>query len=283
MPARKKIVDETVSVEKKAQRAPRKRMVKQSIAKTEESVQPQQEPVISIVIPAYNEVDRMVGTLVDAHRYFEGLGEPYEIIVVDDGSRDRTPEVAERLAVDIPAIRVVRMEGNSGKGAAVKRGMQEARGALRLFADADGSTPWHEFEKLARAIGAGAHVAIASRSLPESVIEPRQPRLRQLLGVGSRLIVQVTNVPGIKDTQCGFKLFTAPAAEAIFPQLTTNRWGFDIEALVVARLQNLPIHEIGVVWRDREGSSVKPSAYLQTLLENLRIRYNVFKGAYPKR
>jgi dolichyl-phosphate beta-glucosyltransferase len=104
-----------------------------------------------------------------------------------------------------------------------------------------------------------------------------------MLGRLSNLFIQATNLPGVRDTQCGFKLFTAPAAEAIFPLLTQLRWGFDIETLVLARRLGFPIAEIGVYWQDRADSRLRPNAYLQTLLEDLRIRYNALTGAYPKR
>lgn len=241
------------------------------------------EPVISIVIPAYNEAERIVPTLVEAHGYFSRFGEPYEIIVADDGSTDRTADIVERLAIDMPQLRLLRAERNQGKGAAVTRGMLAARGAVRLFADADGATPFSEFEKLADGIAAGADIAIASRAMPESVLEPAQPAIRRFLGLGSRMVIQATNLPGIRDSQCGFKLFTAPAVELTFPHVTTARWGTDIEILVLAGRQGLKVAEVGVLWRDREGTTLRHGAYLQSLVEALRIRYNALTGAYPKR
>jgi glycosyltransferase involved in cell wall biosynthesis len=241
---------------------------------------------ISVVIPAYNEAERIAPTLVEAHAFFSGRNDAYEIVVVDDGSTDRTAEIVERMALDMPQLRLVRMDKNSGKGAAVARGMVASKGVVRLFADADGSTPFDEFPKLEAAIAAGASVAFGSRALPDSVLHPPQPKLRTVLGRGSNLIIQMTNLPGVKDSQCGFKAFTAEAAEAIFPHLKMHRWGFDIEILVMARRLGLKSTEVAVYWRDRAGSKLgllKPKAYLQTLWEDLRIRYNALTGAYPKK
>lgn len=238
---------------------------------------------ISVIIPAYNEAERIAPTLVEAHAFFTKFGEPFEIIVSDDGSTDRTAEIVERMSADVRELRLLRAEANGGKGAAVSRGMIEATGQVRLFADADGSTPFDQFEKLADALASGAQVAIGSRAMPDSILDPPQPKFRQIMGWGSRLVIQLTNLPGIHDTQCGFKAFTGQAADAIFPHITANHWGFDIETLVIARGLGLEIKEIGVVWRDRAGTTLKPSAYLQTLWEDLRIRYNALTGAYPKR
>lgn len=243
-------------------------------------------PAVSVVIPAYNEAERIAPTLVEAHAYFGSLGVPFEVLVVDDGSSDRTPEIVERMGNDFRQLRLVRMEKNGGKGAAVACGMLEAKGAVRLFADADGSTPFAEYEKLAAALAAGADVAFGSRALKESVVEPKQPLIRRVLGKGSNLVVQATNLPGVRDSQCGFKAFTADAAEAVFPHLTQYRWGFDIEALVLARRLRLRIAEVAIRWQDRAGSNLglfRPGAYLQTFGEDLRIRYNALTGAYPKR
>ncbi len=311
MPGRKKVLDEQIAdpaIEKpkpprkrpakaatsEAAAAPKKRATRKKAAVpvtvAEERPAPPgdsvflgMQPEVSVIIPAYNEAERIAPVLVAAHAYFLTRSEPFEVLVVDDGSTDRTAEIVERMMRDFPQLRLVRQEPNAGKGSAVARGMQEARGAIRLFADADGATPFEEFGKLAAALQEGADIAFASRALPGSVMRPPQPLPRRLLGRLGNLFIQATNLPGIHDTQCGFKAFTAHAAEAVFPHLRTRRWGFDIEALVLARRLGLKIKEIPVVWHDRPGSTVGARAYLQTLGENLRIRYNSIIGAYPKR
>lgn len=278
----------------KAAAAPKKRIARKKVAvpvvvseaptvPDEKSVFLSATPHVSVIIPAYNEAERIAPVLVAAHAYFLTRAEPFEVIVVDDGSTDRTAEIVERMGADFPQLRLVRQEPNAGKGSAVVRGMQEARGAIRLFADADGATPFEEYAKLAEAIQDGADVAFASRALPESVMQPPQPLPRRVLGRLGNLVIQATNLPGIHDTQCGFKAFTAKAAEAVFPHLKTHRWGFDIEALVIARRLGLKLKEIPVIWHDRAGSTLGSRAYLQTLGEDLRIRYNSIMGAYPKR
>lgn len=242
-----------------------------------------EKPQVSVVIPAYNEAERIAPTLVEAHAYFASRSQPFEVLVVDDGSADRTPEIVERMSLDFPQLRLVRMDRNGGKGAAVARGMLEARGGVRLFADADGATPFAEYAKLEEAIREGADIAIASRAMKGSVLEPPQPLHRRMMGKVGNVVIQATNLPGIKDSQCGFKAFTAEAAESVFPRLTQHRWGFDIEALVIAKRLKLKIAEIPVFWRDQAGSKVGSGAHLQTLWEDLRIRYNAITGAYPKR
>lgn len=303
MPAKKKVAEDA-PIEQPAEKPAAKKVVRKPRAKkvappligdpvivTEEVQQASRPdavyldgtPRVSVIIPAYNEAERIAPTLVEAHAYFGSRNEPFEVLVVDDGSSDRTPEIVERMSEDFHQLRLVRMDRNSGKGAAVARGMLEAKGAIRLFADADGATPFSEFSKLEEAISAGADIAFASRALADSVLDPPQGISRRMLGKMGNLVIQATNLPGIHDSQCGFKAFTAPAAEAVFPLLTQTRWAFDIEALVIAKRLGLKLKEVAVAWRDQEGSTVTGAAHLQTLWQDLRIRYNAITGAYPKR
>ena len=215
-----------------------------------------QVPELSIVIPAYNEETRLPGCLQAVRSHMSARKGPYEVIVVDDGSRDSTPRLLETIVGGWPELRVLRLAANRGKGAAVREGMLRAAGRLRLFSDADLSTPLEEMAKLRAAIEGGAEVAIASRVVEGAVITEHQPRHREALGRTYNLLLRTLVLPGLHDTQCGFKMFTARAAEICFSHLRAERFGFDAEVLWRARANSLPIAEVPVVWRNDSGTRV---------------------------
>lgn len=239
-----------------------------------------EQPYLSVIIPVYNEARRLPTTLLDVDRWLATGGFAYEIIVVDDGSHDATADVAEKMQSAVQHLHVLRNEKNRGKGAAVRQGMLEARGAVRLFTDADNATSMDEFPKLQKYLNEGFDVVFASRAVPKSILEPPQPFVRRTMGKLANLIIQVMNLPGVHDTQCGFKAFTAPAATTIFNEAKIDRFGFDVEALVLARTKRYRMQEVGVRWVDKAGGTVTPLAYLQVFWENLRIRWWLLRGAY---
>jgi len=212
--------------------------------------------MISVVVPAYNESLRLLPTLAGMRRYLDSSGEDYEVLVVDDGSQDGTAEVADAAAADWPQLGVIRCPENRGKGAAVRAGMLAARGDLRLFSDADLSTPMAELALLRDQLDSGHGVAIASRALPGTTIEVRQNRRRESMGRIYNRFLRLLVLPGIHDSQCGFKLFTAEAATTVFGPLRTQRFGFDAEILVRARRAGIGIAEVPVRWRHVEESRV---------------------------
>ena len=212
--------------------------------------------MLSVVIPAYNEADRILPTLARMREYLDACGKPYELIVVDDGSDDVTQTVVAALEPDWPQLRVIRLPLNTGKGAAVRAGMLAARGDLRLFSDADLSTPVEELERLGEWIGGNCQVAIASRGMDRSLIERHQAWRREIMGKTYNRILRVVALPGMHDTQCGFKLFTAEAAVACFEPLRTLRFGFDAEVLLRARHRGWEVAEVPVRWRHVEASRV---------------------------
>lgn len=215
-------------------------------------------PELSIIIPAYNEAERIGPTLERVLAYLAEKLPESEVLVVDDGSKDRTCEVVEAIARDAPRLRLLRQPRNRGKGAAVRRGALEAKGAHVLFCDADLATPIEEVEKLMPFVREGYDVVIGSRALDASDIRARQPRLRETMGKTFNVIVQMLAMRGIRDTQCGFKLFTRKAADRLFPLQTIDGFAFDVELLVLAQKLGLRVREVPVVWFHVEASKVSP-------------------------
>jgi dolichyl-phosphate beta-glucosyltransferase len=213
-------------------------------------------PRWSVVIPAFNEVPRLPRYLDEIVAYFEGRGEPYEVIVVDDGSTDGTAAVVEGRARQFPAVRVLRLEHNSGKGAAVRAGMLAARGEYRLFADADGATPIAELKRLEPALAAGADVAIGSRVLVDPAVSVATRPYRVTAGRAFNWLVARLGLRSVADSQCGFKAFTGAAAKRLFGQLRTRGFGFDVELLLKAQAVGYRIVEVPVNWADQAGSKV---------------------------
>jgi len=211
-------------------------------------------PRWSVIIPAFNEADRLPPFLEKVVQYFEGRDEPYEVIVVDDGSTDGTAERIE--ARNLTQVRVLRLPSNQGKGGAVRAGMLAARGAYRLFADADGATPIEELKRLEPVLVAGADVVIGSRVLVDPSVLVTTRRHRVAAGRLFNWLVARTGLRGIADSQCGFKAFTAPAAARLFEALSTEGFGFDVELLLRARAAGCRIVEVPVNWTDQAGSKV---------------------------
>jgi len=232
---------------------------------------------LSMVIPAYNEARRLPPTLSRLRDYLDAGADSYEVLVVDDGSDDDTVAVAQAVAREWPQLEVLALPHNQGKGAAVREGMLHARGALRAFSDADLSTPIEELPRLRSHLGGACHVAIASRDAPGSDIQVHQPRWREFMGRTYNRILRLLVLPGIRDTQCGFKLFTSEAAEACFAPLETFRFGFDAEVLVRAHRRGWEIAEVPVRWRHVEESRVGGIGdALRMLYDLVRLRFTRF-------
>lgn len=233
---------------------------------------PSNLPALSIIVPAFNEAERLERTLDATARYLDARGDTYEIVVVDDGSVDDTTGVARRWAGERPHIRILRYETNQGKGYAVRYGVLRAEGQRVLFMDADLATPIEEITDLEAALAAGADVAIGSRPLRESCLEVRQPWCRETAGRAFNTVVQVVATPGIHDTQCGFKLFTRDAAQEVFSRCVVPGFSFDVEALFLARRLGLTVTEVPVRWAHQEGGAAFATrgAYLRNGLRMLR-------------
>jgi len=205
--------------------------------------------MLSVVVPCYNEQDRLPATVDAIKRYMSERGLEYELILSDDGSRDATPAVIDKAAQGAPAVRSVRLPQNRGKGRALAEGVAVSRGERVLVTDADLSTPIEELPKLEARLDAGAGVAIGSRSIKGSQVLVSQPVYRVLMGKTFNLIVQALLLPGLWDTQCGFKLFRGDLAREVFAELKTDGFGYDPEVLYLAKHRGERIAEVPVVWR----------------------------------
>jgi dolichyl-phosphate beta-glucosyltransferase len=214
-------------------------------------------PRWSVVIPAFNEERRLPRYLGEVVTYFDGRNEPYEVLVSDDGSTDGTAEAVAAIVRMHPTVCVLRQERNEGKGAAVRRGMLAARGQYRLFADADGATPIVELKRLEAALASGADVAIGSRARTDSSVSVVARPHRVAAGRVFSWIVRRLVVPGVIDSQCGFKAFTEAAATDLFGKLRTRGFGFDVELLLLAQAAGYQVAEVPVNWTDQPGSKVR--------------------------
>jgi dolichyl-phosphate beta-glucosyltransferase len=213
-------------------------------------------PHLSIVVPAYNEEDRILPSLERLAEYYGGQEYEWDVAVVSDGSKDHTNELVENFAATHPKFKLIAYSPNHGKGFAVRKGILEAPGEWILFCDADLATPQEETEKLLAHMQDGADVAIGSRPLSESKLEVRQPWFREFLGRCFNKAVQLLAIKGIDDTQCGFKMFTRKAAQDIFSRCKLDGFSFDFEALMIARDLGYRIDEVPIRWSHQEGSKV---------------------------
>lgn len=238
---------------------------------------------LSIVIPSFNEELRLPPTLESIAAFLPTLGMPTEILVVDDGSQDRTAAVAESFREKLPLLRVISNGVNRGKGYSVRHGMLEARGRLVLFTDADLSAPIEEAPKLLQALDK-YDVAIGSRALDRRLITVHESRFREFAGIVFNKIVRtVLRLPFV-DTQCGFKAFRREPCRIIFEQQRIERFGFDPELLYLARHHGLHTVEIPVRWAHSPATKVnmlRDSVLM--FLDIFTIRWNALRGRYPKR
>lgn len=230
---------------------------------------------LSVIIPAYNEGERIKKTILSVKEYLNKQDYDFEIIVISDGSKDKTAEAARQ-----EGVRVINNKINQGKGAVVKQGMLAAQGDYRLFMDADNSTKIDNLDKFWKYFKQGYDVVIASIGLKESKILEKTGWHRRMLGKFAKYLVQIIMFWRIKDSQRGFKCFTAKAAEKIFSKQTIMRWGFDIEILALAKLFNFKIKEVPIIWQNIGKSEVNLKSYFKTLLELVKIKWNLIMHQY---
>jgi dolichyl-phosphate beta-glucosyltransferase len=235
---------------------------------------------LSIIIPAHDEAERIPKTLLVMDAYLSTVNYPYEIIIVNDGSSDNTAEIVKNLSKLIKNLVLVSIDAHRGKGNTVREGMLRAKGDIRLFTDADNSTSIDQFTAMIPFFREGYDVVIGSRTVAGAKLEPPEPLYRQLIGKTLNLFVQALILPGIWDTQCGFKAYTGAAAEKIFTVSRISTWGFDVETLALAKKFGYKTKEIPVRWVNDTRSKVKFSGGLQFLRDILKIRWWLWTGAY---
>lgn len=239
---------------------------------------------LSLILPAYNEEKRLPRTFkllkeaIDASVF--KLADLQEILIIDDGSGDRTIEVSEAARGDLPQIRVIPVRPNQGKGNAIHTGLRQARGDWMLIADADTATPWDQFVKVWSAVQQSrepAQVAIGSRDLPDSELRIQQSWVREHMGKTFNFIVRmITGLP-FRDTQCGFKLIHRGSIQPFLGQLQVKRFAWDVEFLMFARSRKLNVIEVPVAWEHQDESRVNPiKDSLEMLLRVIQMRVRIF-------
>jgi dolichyl-phosphate beta-glucosyltransferase len=249
----------------------------------QEKNEEEMRPYLSVIMPAYNEEKRIGKTLEAVYNYLIDQPFTWELLVVLDGVTDRTLDVVQEFAQDRNHIRWIDRRENRGKGFTIRQGMLAAKGEIRLFTDADNSTDMAHFDQMKPLFKQGANVVICSRDGKDAAgavqVIP-QPFLKRVLGNMGNLFVQIVAVPGIWDTQCGFKAFRAAAAEKIFAISRIDRWGFDMEALALARRFGYKIEIIGANWVDEPNTHVTKLDYFRSLTEAVKVRWNLTTGVY---
>jgi dolichyl-phosphate beta-glucosyltransferase len=241
------------------------------------------QPQLSIVIPAYNESARLPRTLHEVLEFLSADGRPAEVIVVDDGSIDDTSARVRAVATTDRRVSLIRLPQNRGKGYAVRTGVVNARGDRILFADADGATPIAEVHRLERHLDDGIDLAVGSRESTDDSVQVRARVSRRVVGRIFHQLVRRLGVRGIRDTQCGFKLFTAGAASALFSRMRIDGFSFDVELLLMAQRHGYRIAEVPVNWTHQPGSKVNVvTDGLRMARDLLRIRGNALRGLYDE-
>lgn len=264
------------------------------------------KPFLSVIIPEKNEIERLPLTLIDIDRHLSEADYSYEILVVDGVSTDGTPELVERFKDLIANLKLIRLEEDLGKGGGVKKGMLEAQGQYRLFTDADNSTSIDQFNNMLPYFSAGGgsspkadaplehaaggkqgyDIVIGSRAIKGAKLDPPQSLFKRLLGKAGNLFIQIVLLPGIWDTQCGFKCFREEVALKVFPlQKNVGKppwgFGFDAEVLALAKRMGYKIKEMPVHWVNDPFSTVTPAVYFAVLFETVKVRYWLWRNAYP--
>ena len=241
------------------------------------------EIYLSVIIPAYNEEKRIGATLLAVDKYLAIQKYVYEIIVVSDGSSDKTVDIVQKYKQLVKNLEVIDNLENKGKGGVVRQGMLAARGKYRVFMDADNSASLDHIEKMRPLFEEGHDIVIGTRDKKDAAgafQAVSQPFHRRLIGDIGNLLIQLVAVPGIWDTQCGFKGFSAKAVQDIFPRLKINRWGFDIEILAIAKRLGYKIGIIPVNWQNDPDSHVSFMGYLNTFRELFIVRWNLWRNKY---
>jgi len=241
------------------------------------------KPYLSVILPAYNEEARILPSLQKRHQYLEKQDYSYEVLIVNDGSTDKTREVVTEAIKDWPNFKLIDNKANKGKGGVVKQGMLSASGKWRLFMDVDESVTIDEIERL-WPYTQDFKVIIGSRYTEGGKITKKQPLVRRIISRGGNLLIQTLIAWGIKDTQCGFKLFSVAATKEIFPLQTMERWSFDMELIAIAKKHGYKIKEVPVIWKEQAGSKLGAAkAAARSLRDVFVIWWHKIIGKYNKK
>ncbi|MEK7598253.1 MAG: dolichyl-phosphate beta-glucosyltransferase [Patescibacteria group bacterium] len=243
-----------------------------------------ERPYLSVIIPSYREADRIGKNLLEIESFLSSKKYTYEILVVTDGSPDSTPEVARSFADKVKHLRVIENRENHGKGYVVRQGLLEAKGDYRVFLDADGSTSITHLDSFLPEFEKGFEVVIGSRKIKGAFVQIHQPKYREIMGeMGNWLIRIVLGLWSYPDTQCGFKMMTARAAEAVGTRMVVDRFGFDFEWIILAKKMGFKVEQMPVRWLNEEGSSVSltgPNGFIQVLIDLFKTRWRLWTGKY---
>ena len=238
-------------------------------------------PALSVVVPVFDEERVLPATLAALVPFLEGLGRTFEVVFVDDGSRDRSRELLQAAARDDGRLVVEALPANQGKGAAVRTGVLASSGEAVAFLDADLSTPLEELPPFLEELAAGADVVLGSRRMAGAEITRRQPWLRETLGKGFTLMARTLLASGIDDFTCGFKAFRRSAADAVFSRSSLAGWAFDAELVVIARAQGLDVRQLPVRWHHEDDTKVRlAAAVVGSAIDVLRILWRRVTGRY---
>ncbi len=244
----------------------------------------ERQPYLSVIMPAYKEGERIGRTLLEIEKYFEGKNYDYEIIIIVDGSPDNTAKIARNYSSQIKNLRVIANSENHGKGYVVRQGLLEAQGKYRLFMDSDGSTSITHLEKFLPEFKNGYDVVIGSRDIEGAFVQIHQPKYKEMFGnMGNWAIRIVLGLWKYPDTQCGFKILSDKAAEAVAGRMVIDRFGFDFEIIALAEKLGFKVKQMPVRWLNEEGSTVTffgPNGYVQVFIDLFKTRWRLMIGKY---
>lgn len=242
------------------------------------------QPYLSVIVPAYKEGERIERTLREIEKYFKDVDYDWEVIVIVDGSHDHTSKIAFTYAGRMKNLRVIENRENRGKGYVVRQGLLEANGKIRLFMDADGSTSIDHLDTFLPEFKNGHDVVIGSRNIEGAFIQVHQAKYKEIMGdVGNWMIRMVLGLWSFPDTQCGFKMMTDKAAEAVVSRMVIDRFGFDYELIKLSKDLGFIVKQLPVRWLNEEGSTVTltgPNGYFQVFIDLLKTRWRLMTGKY---
>src|SRR3989344_575097 len=246
-----------------------------------------EQPFLSVIIPSYKEGERIGRNLLEIDKYLKSKNYTYEILIVVDSSPDNTAEIARNYALQIPHVRVIDNKENHGKGYVVRQGLLEATGRYRVFLDADGSTSITHLDAFLPQFEEGYDVVIGSRDIEGAFIQVHQPKHREIMGdMGNWLIGIVLGLWAYPDTQCGFKILSAKAAEAVANRMVVDRFGFDFELIALSENLGFRVKQMPVRWMNEEGSTVSltgKNGFIQVIIDLFKTRWRFLTGAYRVR